>query len=81
MVERIVARSADITETASRYRTIHNQCGNTKLTCHFEGPPITETYVTKGFLCGTYAGSTNDSHFVYTKSGRGTLTCHVNGNG
>ena len=52
--------------------------GNTKLTCHFEGPPIRKTMVGKGFLCGTFLGLTTQSHFVYNKSGNATLTCHIN---
>ena len=55
--------------------------GNTKLTCHFEGPPIAETTVGKGFLCGTPLGPTTESHYVYTKSGNATLTCHINPGG
>lgn len=51
--------------------------GNTKLTCHFDGPPVSQTVNDKGFLCGTYLGVTYDSHFVYTKSGHGTLTCYL----
>jgi hypothetical protein len=52
--------------------------GNTVLTCHFEGPPIQETVVLKGFECGTNIGLTRDSQLVYTKSGKATLTCHIN---
>ncbi len=52
--------------------------GNTKLTCHFEGPPIQKTVVGKGFLCGTFLGLTTQSHFVYNKSGNATLTCLIN---
>jgi hypothetical protein len=51
--------------------------GNTKLTCHFDGPTVSQTVNDKGFLCGTYLGATYDSHFVYTKSGHGTLTCYL----
>jgi hypothetical protein len=50
--------------------------GNTKLTCHFEGPLIAQTTVGKGFLCSTPLGETTESHYVYTKSGNVTLTCH-----
>jgi hypothetical protein len=55
--------------------------GNTKLTCHFEGPRIPKTVVGRGFLCQTFLGLTRESHFVYTKSGNATLTCRVNPGG
>ena len=55
--------------------------GNTKLTCHFEAPPITETVVRRNFLCGTFLGLTTKSHFVYTKSGNAKLTCRINPGG
>jgi hypothetical protein len=51
------------------------------LTCHFEGPPIDETYTTENFVCTTDAGPTTESRFVYTKSGRGLLTCRVHPGG
>jgi hypothetical protein len=49
--------------------------GNEKLTCHFEGQPIAQTTVGKGFLCSTPLGETRESHYVYTKNGNVTLTC------
>jgi hypothetical protein len=55
--------------------------GNTKFTCHFEGPPIAQTTVGKGFQCGTPLGPTTESHYVYTKSGNATLTCRINPGG
>jgi hypothetical protein len=61
--------------TADRHAVI-TPSGNTKLTCHFEGPPIAQTTVGKGFLCSTPLGETRESHFVYTKSGNVNLTCH-----
>jgi hypothetical protein len=60
---------------------VNTPSGNTKLTCHFEGDPIEETTVQEGFLCSTLFGDTTESHFVYTKSGKGTLTCHINPGG
>lgn len=51
--------------------------GNTKLTCHFEGAPVAEAVNLSGVGCGTFLGFTTDSHFVYTKSGHGTLTCQL----
>lgn len=51
--------------------------GNTKLTCHFDGPPVAETVVQNDVLCGTFLGLTTDSILVYTKSGHGTLTCQL----
>ena len=62
-------------ETTDRHAVI-TPSGHTKLTCHFEGPPIVQTTVGKGFLCSTPLGETRESHFVYTKSGNVTLTCH-----
>jgi hypothetical protein len=62
-------------ETTDRHAVI-TPSGNTKLTCHFEGEPIAQTTVGKGFLCSTPLGETRESHFVYTKSGNVTLTCH-----
>jgi hypothetical protein len=61
--------------TTDRHAVI-TPSGNTKLTCHFEGPLIAQTTVGKGFLCSTPLGETTESHFVYTKSGNVTLTCH-----
>jgi hypothetical protein len=61
--------------TSDRHAVI-TPSGNTKLTCHFEGPPIVQTTVGKGFLCSTPLGETTESHYVYTKSGNVTLTCH-----
>jgi hypothetical protein len=55
--------------------------GNTKFTCHFEGPTIEQTTVGKGFQCGTPLGPTTESHYVYTKSGNATLTCRINPGG
>jgi hypothetical protein len=55
--------------------------GNTMLICHFEGPPIAETTVGEGFLCGTYLGATTESRYVYTKGGNATLTCRINPGG
>lgn len=64
--------------TYEKTHAVVTSSGNTKLTCHFEdGPEVSETVNDKGFLCGTYLGVTYDSHFVYTKGGRGTLTCYV----
>jgi hypothetical protein len=51
--------------------------GNTKLTCHFEGPPVKRTVNLKDVPCGTFLGPATNSHFVYTKSGHATLTCQV----
>jgi hypothetical protein len=51
--------------------------GNTKLTCHFDGPSVSETVNQKDFLCFAQGQSTFNSHFVYTKSGQGTLTCQI----
>jgi hypothetical protein len=61
--------------TTDRHAVI-TPSGNTKLTCHFEGKPIEQTTVGKGFPCSTPLGETTESHFVYTKSGNVTLTCH-----
>ena len=55
--------------------------GNTMLICHFEGPPIPETVVGKGFPCGTFFGGTTESRFVYTKSGKVTEMCRINPGG
>jgi hypothetical protein len=65
----------DNLETSDRHAVI-TPSGNTKLTCHFEGPTIAQTTVGKGFLCSTPLGETTQSHFVYTKRGNVTLTCH-----
>ena len=55
--------------------------GVLQLICHFEGPPIDETYTTENWACTTDAGLTRESRFVYTKSGRGLLTCRVHPGG
>jgi hypothetical protein len=55
--------------------------GVLQLTCHFEGPPIDETYTTENFRCQTDAGLATESRFVYTKSGRGLLICRVHPGG
>jgi hypothetical protein len=58
--------------------TVITSSGTAKLTCFFEGPPISETVVDQGFLCGTYLGLTTESRYVYTRSGEATLICLVN---
>jgi hypothetical protein len=68
--------------TNEKTQSVITPSGNTKLTCHFEGPPIEETTVQKDFLCPTFLGTpTTESHFVYTKGGQGTLTCRINPGG
>ena len=67
--------------TTTQSQAVITPSGHTKLTCHFEGPPIAETVVAEDFLCSTFIGLTTESHFVYTKSGRGTLVCHINPGG
>ena len=46
------------------------------INCHFEGAPVPETVVIKGFVCPSPEGLMTKSQMVYTKSGRGALTCH-----
>lgn len=56
--------------------------GNTVLTCRFDIPEGDEpgsAIVNEGFLCGTYAGATNDSRSVATPGGRAILVCRING--
>jgi hypothetical protein len=65
----------------NEHQEVNTPSGNTKLTCHFQGPPIEETTVQKDFFCGTLFGLTTESYFVYTKSGQGTLTCYINPGG
>jgi hypothetical protein len=55
--------------------------GNMMFVCHFEGPPIAETINVKDFVCNTPLGGTTESHFVYTRSGQATATCHINPGG
>jgi hypothetical protein len=72
---------APFLSTNEQTQTVITPRGNTKLTCHFEGPPIEETTVQKDWLCNTFLGLTTESHFVYTKSGQGTLQCLINPGG
>ena len=51
--------------------------GYTKLTCHFDGAPVNETVNQQGFFCYAQGHPTTKSHFVYSRSGQGTLTCLV----
>jgi hypothetical protein len=64
--------------TNEKTQAVVTPSGNTKLTCHFDGPAVEETTVQKGFLCETFLGTTTESQFVYTKSGQGTLQCRIN---
>jgi hypothetical protein len=54
--------------------------GNAKMTCTFHGPSAEKTVVVEDFLCLTDLGLTTQARFVYTRSGRGTLTCQVKAN-
>lgn len=58
--------------------------GNTVLSCHFDIPDGFEpprAIRNDGFLCGTFAGVTNNSMSVATPGGTATLTCQINGSG
>jgi hypothetical protein len=67
--------------TNEQTQSVITPSGTTKLTCQFEGEPIEETMIQTDFVCGTFLGLTTESNFVYTKSGQGTLTCHINPGG
>ena len=58
--------------------------GNSKITCSGTLPdgaavPGAGAVVTSDFSCNTMFGVTFDTHNVVAKSGRVTLTCHING--
>lgn len=60
--------------------SVETSSGHSTLTCQAEGVPAPSTgraIVRSGFLCGTFAGATSDSHFVLTPSGKAKLVCRV----
>jgi hypothetical protein len=72
-----------ITIITNKTHSVVSASGNSTLTCHFTykgaGLPTKALKVNK-FLCGTHAGTTNDSKLVITPSGKITLTCHIKAN-
>ncbi len=66
---------APFLETSAKTQTVITPSGATALTCHFNGPRISDTLRAQGFTCGTFLGVTTDSRFVYTPSGQATLVC------
>jgi hypothetical protein len=65
------------TVTTADTTAVATPSGAMQLTCHFQGPAIAETVVIDGLKCGFDRYVTTDSHIVYSKSGRATLTCQV----
>jgi hypothetical protein len=69
-------------------QAVSTPSGNSKITCNGTLPPGS-TLPSKGaavftfddipILCSTFFGSTDDWHNVATRSGRVSLTCHING--
>lgn len=60
--------------------SVQTSSGHSTLTCQAEGvtPPTDgKALVQSGFLCGTFAGVTSDSHFVLTPAGKAKLVCRV----
>ena len=57
--------------------------GSSNLRCTGDVTPPSSghTEVMEGFLCGTAAGLTTDSHSIVTKNGKSKLSCHVEGTG
>ena len=54
--------------------------GVTSLTCRFDHDfELPQAYGAKGFVCGTFAGTTDDSMMLATPGGKAILKCKING--
>jgi len=54
---------------------------NTKITCHFTGlTPQDPSLISRGFVCGTFAGATTNSMMVVDENGDGMLRCSIHTN-
>lgn len=65
-------------------QSVSTPSGNSKVTCNGTLPagaalPDNRAVVLSDGLCSTGFGITDDFHLVVTKSGRVSLTCHING--
>ena len=63
---------------------VDSEGDTTTLVCIAHGvapTPTNRADVQKGFTCGTFMGTTTDSHSVVTRSGVSVLTCHINPSG
>jgi len=54
--------------------------GVTSVTCHFDHDvDLPQAYGSQGFLCGTFAGVTDDTKMLATPGGKAILVCKING--
>jgi hypothetical protein len=54
--------------------------GVTSVTCRFDHNfDLPQAYGTNGFVCGTFAGVTNDTMMLATPGGKAILKCKING--
>jgi len=67
--------------TASHSVVTSDGSSNLKCSAQVAPPSSGHAEVLEGFLCGTLAGLTTDSHNVVSKSGKAKLSCQVEGTG